>query len=288
MVAPLSEAGLGEPERISRSLAVLRPSGWSADGSMLLVTEQRGQRFRALRHPLGDDALPEPLVEGAATWPQRSGAGHVYWRPPSVDVTEATLVHRDESGAEHVLLRAPEPAPGAAGWRRPPPVGHWAECDPAGSRCAVIGTGESRFLRLIALPSGETLAELEPPPSAVAGFAARWGERPELAIPIRGEPAIVRVTLPTGERERIALPEGCDGHQLTYAPPLLGPPGTLILTGWCRPPDPYRVLRIDPDGSATELRRGTERLLGDPRPDPSGSRLALHGHTFRSNIWRLP
>ncbi len=288
MVAPLSADGIGELERISRSLAILRPSGWSADGSAVLVDEQQGQTFRALRHPLDDDSLPEPLVDGAATWPQRAGAGHAYWRPPSVETAEATLVYRDPEGREHVLLRAPEPPPGAAGWRRPPPVSHWAECDPDRLRCIVIRTGEDPWLRWIALPSGDVVIEVEPPESAVAGFAVRWSDEPEVAIPIRGEPAIDRVTLPMGETRRVTLPEGCDGHQLTYAPPVLGPPGTLLLTGWCRPPDPYRVMRIDPDGQTTELLRSTERLVGDPRVDPSGTRLALHAHTFRSNIWRLP
>lgn len=288
MVAPLTPDGIGELERISRSLAILRPSGWSADGQSVLVDEQQGQTFRAIRHPLNDDTLPEPLVPGPATWPQRAGEGLVYWRPPSAETAEATLVYRDPEGREHVLLRAAEPPPGAAGWRRPPPVSHWAECDPDRLRCIVIGTGETPFLRWIALPSGDVVIEVEPPESAVAGFSVLWNDEPEVAIPIRGEPAIDRVTLPSGATRRVTLPEGCDGHQLTHAPEVIGPPGTLLLTGWCRPPDPYRVLRIDPAGESTELFRSTERLLGDPRVDPSGSRLALHAHTFRSNIWRLP
>jgi len=288
MIAPVGPEGIGEPERISRSLAILRPSGWSADGTAVLVNEQRDQSFRAIRHPIDDDALPEPLVDGPATWPQGAAGGLVFWRPPTLADAEATLVYRDPEGREHVALRAQEPTPGAAGWRRPPPVSHWAECDPQAPRCVVIHTGEGAFLRLIGLPEGETIAELEPPESSVAGFAARWGDEPELAIPIRGEPAIDRVTLPGGATERITLPEGCDGHQLTYAPPSVGPEGTLLLTGWCQPPEPYRVMRIDPVGETTEVFRSTERLLGDPRFDPSGRRLALHAHTFRSNIWRLP
>ena len=278
LVGSLGAGGLENLIDVSRSLAALRPSDWSQQP--LWVVEQRTSRFRALALPLGDDGLPQALLPDPATWPLRTAGGMVSWRPARSRDERAALVFRDAAGREHRVAEAAEPAPGAAGWGRPPPVSHWAACDPNRPRCSIVASGDEARLWSVALPAGTRSDERPLPSSAMARLAVRWTEEPEVAIPLRGESALLVVR---GDRmERLALPEGCKGHGVADAGD-----GAWIVTAACQPPEPYRVLRLAPGAGSSTLHRDAERWLGDPVLDPTGERIALAANVFRSNVWRL-
>ncbi|MAQ18026.1 MAG: hypothetical protein CMN30_24915 [Sandaracinus sp.] len=276
LVGRVTADGVEDLADVSRSLASVRPADWSAEP--LWVVEQQGARFRALAHPVGDE-LPSPLLDAPATWPTRVQGGMVTWRLPRDRHESFALIFRDDAGTERTLLAAPEPAPGAAGWGRPPPMSHWASCDPAAPRCLVLTAGDDANLRTIAVPDGEVGSERPLPGNVMARMGVRWTEPPTVAMPLRREGAILVLE---GEREqRFPLPSGCSAHGVTPAPG----DGWLVTVA-CQPPEPYRLLRLAPDGTVTVVHREAERWMGDPMLGPGG-RIALAGNVFRSNVWRL-
>ena len=143
----------------------------------------------------------------------------------------------------------------------------------------MLTAGDDANLRTIAVPEGEVGSERPLPANVMARMGVRWTEPPTVAMPLRREGAILVLE---GEREqRFSLPSGCSAHGVTPAPG----DGWLVTVA-CQPPEPYRLLRLAPDGTVTVVHREAERWMGDPMLGPGG-RIALAGNVFRSNVWRL-
>lgn len=271
---------LSEPRRISRSLHALEPTDWTHEGDAVLALERALGSFRAFAHPL-DERLPEPLdTGGPATWPVRSdGGAFVFFRPPQESVGAYSLVWR-ANGSERVLMRIDEPPSDGLGVR-PPPATYAVRCDPASPRCVVLGA--SRAI-LVDVPSGEhrvvrSLGDERWPPI----FAVRWDAYPLLAIPTADARRIALVRVEKDDpMSHLALPAGCHVQRVEWN----SAGDALFASGYCAPPEPYRVMRVSLDGEVTHLLRSAERWLGVARLSPDGRWLALYGHEFRSNIWQ--